>query len=72
MNIDHPQYVVIEIWTNDLDQRGRQQYSDMELGDNNTLKMNIIEQLWLTCYVWVSNLEAHMSLYRTPGIVVYA
>lgn len=72
MNIDHPQYVVIEIWTNDLDQRSRQQYSDMELGDNNTLKMNIIEQLWLTCYVWVSNLEAHMSLYRTPGIVVYA
>ena len=72
MNIDHPQYVVIEIWTNDLDQRGRQQYSDMELGHNNTLKMNIIEQLWLTCYVWVSNLEAHMSLYRTPGIVVYA
>ena len=72
MNIDHPQYVVIEIWTNDLDQRSRQQYSDMELGHNNTLKMNIIEQLWLTCYVWVSNLEAHMSLYRTPGIVVYA
>ena len=72
MNIDHPQYVVIEIWTNDLDQRSRQQYSDMELGNNNTLKMNIIEQLWLTCYVWVSNLEAHMSLYRTPGIVVYA
>lgn len=72
MNIDHPQYVVIEIWTKDLDQRNRQQYSDMELGDKNTLKMNIIEQLWLTCYVWVSNLEAHMSLYRTPGIVVYA